>query len=59
MDGVWCEVELRHEYDDQASGKRSPFWIEELRPIQVATFDLAEYTQRRESSSRLMNGSTC
>jgi ATP-dependent Lon protease len=25
VDGVWCEVELRHEYDDQASGKRSPF----------------------------------
>ena len=25
VDGVWCEIELRHEYDDQASGKRSPF----------------------------------
>ena len=30
VDGVWCEVELRHQYDDQASGKRSPFWIDEL-----------------------------
>ena len=47
VDGVWCEVELRHEYDDQASGKRSPFWIEELRPIQVAAFDLSEYVAGR------------
>ena len=47
VDGVWCEVELRHEYDDQASGKRSPFWIEELRPIQVAAFDLADYVAGR------------
>jgi len=47
VDGVWCEVELRHEYDDQASGKRSPFWIEELRPIQVAAFDLDEYANGR------------
>ncbi len=52
VDGVWCEVELRHEYDDQASGKRSPFWIEELRPIQVAAFDLNEYANgRREFST--------
>ena len=48
VDGVWCEVELRHQYDDQASGKRSPFWIEELRPIQVAAFDPAEYNRGRE-----------
>lgn len=47
VDGVWCDVELRHEYDDQASGKRSPFWIEELRPIQVAAFDLADYVAGR------------
>lgn len=52
VDGVWCEVELRHEYDDQASGKRSPFWIDDLRPIQVAAFDLNEYTEgRREFST--------
>jgi ATP-dependent Lon protease len=47
VDGVWCEVELRHEYDDQASGKRSPFWIDDLRPIQVAAFDLDEYGEAR------------
>jgi len=43
VDGVWSEVRLRHEYDEQAAGKRSPFWIDELRPIQVASFDLEEY----------------
>src|SRR5207245_5902451 len=48
VDGVWCEVELRHEYDDQATGKRSPFWIEDLRPIQVAAFDLEEYNRGRD-----------
>ena len=47
VDGVWCELQLRHEYDDQASGKRSPFWIDELRPIQVAAFDLGEYVAGR------------
>lgn len=51
VDGVWCEVELRHEYDDQASGKRSPFWIEDLRPIQVAAFDLNEYAESRRAFS--------
>jgi ATP-dependent Lon protease len=47
VDGVWSEVEIRHEYDDQATGKRSPFWIDELKPIQVATFDLTEYLDGR------------
>ncbi len=51
VDGVWCEVELRHEYDEQMSGKRSPFWIDELRPIQVASFDLEEYVEGRRAFS--------
>lgn len=37
VDGVWSEVEILHEYDEQATGKRSPFWIEDLKPIQVAS----------------------
>jgi len=51
VDGVWCEVELRHEYDDQATGKRSPFWIEDLRPIQVASFDFKDYAEGRRNFS--------
>jgi len=51
VDGVWCEVELRHEYDEQAAGRRSPFWIDDLRPIQVAAFDLEEYCDGRRQFS--------
>src|SRR4051794_41012673 len=47
MGGIWAQVSLRHEYDETASGKRSPFRIDELKPIQVATFDLAEYQAGR------------
>jgi ATP-dependent Lon protease len=47
MGGVWAQVELRHQYDDDAKGKRSPFWIEGLKPIQLATFDLDEYKNAR------------
>jgi ATP-dependent Lon protease len=48
VDGVWCEIELRHEYDEQAAGKRSPFWIDDLKPIQVATFDVKEFAESRQ-----------
>lgn len=43
MGGVWAQVEIRHQYDEEQKGKRSPFWIESLKPIQIATFDLDEY----------------
>lgn len=45
--GIWAQVVIRHEYDEEAKGKRSPFWIEELKPIQLATFDLDEYRDCR------------
>ncbi len=47
MGGIWAEVEIRHQYDEEAKGKRSPFWIERLTPIQVASFDLAAYREGR------------
>lgn len=47
MGGIWAQVDIRHQYDEEAKGKRSPFWIEHLRPIQVATFDLKEYRECR------------
>jgi ATP-dependent Lon protease len=43
MGGIWAEIDLRHQYDEEAKGKRSPFWIDSIKPIQVATFDLEEY----------------
>jgi len=47
MGGVWAQIDMRHEYDEEARGKRSPFWIDDLKPIQVATFDLEEYREGR------------
>lgn len=47
MGGIWVQLELRHQYDEDQKGKRSPFWIDNLKPIQVATFDLHEYRAYR------------
>jgi len=52
MGGVWAQIEIQHRYDEEAKGKRSPFWIEEIKPIQLASFDLDEYREgRRQFSS--------
>jgi ATP-dependent Lon protease len=49
MGGIWAQVDIRHQYDEEQKGKRSPFWVEGLKPIQIATFDLEEYrTCRRQ-----------
>ena len=47
MGGIWAQIEIRHQYDEEATGKRSPFWIDGLKPIQLATFDLDEYRKCR------------
>src|SRR5215210_7993658 len=51
MGGIWAQIEIRHQYDEEAKGKRSPFWIEGLKPIQLATFDLEEYRECRRRFS--------
>ncbi len=43
--GIWAQIDIRHQYDEDAKGKRSPFWIDNLKPIQIATFDLAEFRE--------------
>lgn len=48
MGGVWAHISIEHRFDEEAKGKRSPFWIDDLKPIQLASFDLAEYRQGRE-----------
>jgi len=50
MGGVWSEVTLRFEYDEESKGKH-PFWIEKLAPIQIATFDVDEYFRLRKEFS--------
>src|SRR3954467_14820336 len=47
MGGIWAQVDIRHQYDEEQKGKRSPFWIDSLKPIQLATFDLEEYRAGR------------
>jgi ATP-dependent Lon protease len=47
MGGIWAQVEIRHEFDQEATGKRSPFWIDSMKPIQLASFDLEEYRNGR------------
>src|SRR6266851_2618048 len=51
MGGIWAQLDIRHQYDEDQKGKRSPFWIESLKPIQLATFDLEEYRQCRRQLS--------
>ena len=52
MGGIWAQVDLRHQYDEEARGRRSPFWIEDLKPIQIATFDINEYQECRREFSK-------
>src|SRR3954470_3113464 len=47
MGGIWAQVDIKHQYDEEQKGKKSPFWIEGLKPIQIPTFDLDEYRQCR------------
>ena len=51
MGGIWAQVELRHEFDDEARGRRSPFWINTLQPIQLGSFDLDDYRRSRAEFS--------
>ncbi len=44
--GVWAQVEVKYEYDDETKGRRS-FWITKIEPIQIASFDLEDYRERR------------
>jgi ATP-dependent Lon protease len=51
LGGIWAQVDLKHEYDEDARGTRSPFWIENITPIQLATFNLEEYRRGRQEFS--------
>ncbi len=47
--GVWAQVDLeyRPDEDTEKEGKSRPFYITDIRPIQLATFDLDEYIEGR------------
>ncbi len=50
MGGVWAQVDLRFAYDEESKGKR-PFKIDKLAPIQIATFDMDDYSRLRAEFS--------
>lgn len=49
--GVWCQIDLIYDASEEEAHKR-PFFIKGLRPIQVASFDLADYVAGRAQFSR-------
>lgn len=50
--GIWAQVQIQHFFDEEAKGShRSPFWIEQLQPIQIATFDFDDYCSGRKRLS--------
>lgn len=48
--GVWCQVDLVYSADEEEATKR-PIYIQALKPIQIAAFDLDEYAAAREQFS--------
>lgn len=45
--GIWAQVDLEYLPDDESKGKSSPFHIADLKPIQLARFDIEEFCQGR------------
>jgi ATP-dependent Lon protease len=49
--GIWAIVDVEFRVDEE-TGRGSPFHIVELRPIQLARFDLDEYIEGRNGLNR-------
>ncbi len=46
--GVWCQIDIEFRGEEDAEGaKARPFFITEIRPIQIASLDLEEYANSR------------
>lgn len=50
--GIWAQLDLEYFYDDSTTGKKSPFMIRDIKPIQLASFDPDEFTAARKHFSR-------
>jgi len=46
--GIWAKIKLRYLYEDSPGKRKSPFWIDEINPIQISTFDFQEYCRGRK-----------
>lgn len=49
--GVWAQVELEFRGEEEGEGKARPFYITDLRPIQLAAFSLDQYSAGRAAFS--------
>jgi len=47
--GIWAQVDMEYRFDESQTGRRSPFWIRDLKPIQIATFSLEQYQEGRRA----------
>ncbi|WP_374713554.1 protease Lon-related BREX system protein BrxL [Symbiobacterium terraclitae] len=47
--GIWAQVDMEYRFDETQTGRRSPFWIRDLKPIQIATFSLEQYQEGRRA----------
>ncbi|MBC7250398.1 MAG: protease Lon-related BREX system protein BrxL [Anaerolineae bacterium] len=45
--GVWAQVDIEFRAEEEVSGKVRPFFITDLKPIQLATFSLDDYLAAR------------
>lgn len=50
--GIWAQLDLEYFYDDASSGRKSPFRIHDLKPIQLASFEADTLLQLRARFSR-------
>lgn len=46
--GVWAQVDVEFRAEEIVGGKERPFFITDLKPIQLASFDLADYSAARQ-----------
>ncbi len=47
--GIWAQVDLRYDPQEEVSGQKRPFFITALKPIQVASFEFSEYVRGRSA----------
>lgn len=50
--GIWAQLDLEYFYDDASTGRKSPFRIHDLKPIQLASFEADALLQLRARFSR-------
>ena len=50
--GIWAQLNLEYFYDDASTGRKSPFRIHDLKPIQLASFEADTLLKLRARFSR-------